>query len=108
MIRQAYTAGAYSNPHHDGVRANIERALIAAVELTRKGYFVICPHAGASHRMTWTEAMDRCYQTIRELRPGRDILVMLPGWEESEGAVRERLLAIKLGVEVVSLDEALR
>lgn len=108
MIRQAYVASAYSHPKPQGVRTNIRIALDAAAKLVEREYHVIVPHVMGTHRASWENAMDRCRDTILAMDPRRDILVLLPGWEKSEGAVAEKLLATRLGIPVMTLSEALQ
>jgi len=107
MIHQVYVAGRYTAPTRTQEVQNIYAALKAACALTKKGWRPIVPHAAGSHRVTWDEAMDRCLSTIQGMTPERDCLVLLPGWEESRGAVEERELATALGLPVLTLDEAL-
>jgi len=48
-----------------------------------------------------------CRATIRGMDPAHDMLVLIPGWEESRGACEERELALELGLPVLTLDQAL-
>ena len=107
-MRQAYVCGPYSAATPDRIRANITRAVLAGLNLSRAGWFPIVPHAMGPHTATWDEAMERCRATIRALRPVQDVLVVLPGWERSQGSTEEVALARELGVKVRTLAEALR
>ncbi len=103
MIRQVYVAGSYSADTRTRELANVMKALVAAIDLTRRGYHCIVPHVSGSHRVTWDAAMDRCRATIHAMDPNKDCLVLLPGWEASKGACEERDIAYAIGMEVWDL-----
>lgn len=52
------------------------------------------------------QAMRRCLDRLLVCAPGC-VLVVLPGWESSEGACLEVAVARAIGVRVMALDEAL-
>lgn len=108
MTRQAYVCGPYSAATPDRIRANITRAVLAGLNLSRAGWFPIIPHAMGPHSTSWEEAMERCRTIVAGLDPVRDALVVLPGWERSRGAMEEVELARELGTKVRTLAEALR
>jgi len=103
MIRQVYVAGSYSADTRTRELANVMKALVAAVTLTRRGYHCIVPHVSGSHRVDWETAMDRCRAIIHTMDTAQDCLVLLPGWEASKGATEERLIALAIGLEVWDL-----
>lgn len=107
-IRQAYVCSPYSADTPEKVRANVTRAVLAGLNLSRAGWFVIVPHAQGPHTATWEEAMERCRSLIQQLRPKQDVVVVLPGWERSMGALEEVALAKGQGIRVRTLAEALR
>ena len=107
MIRQAYVAGRYTAPTRTQEVQNISAALMAACALAKKGLRPIVPHTSGNHRNTWDHAMVGCRATIRGMDPAHDMLVLIPGWEESRGACEERELALELGLPVLTLDQAL-
>ena len=47
--RIIYVAGPYRAPTHEGIQANIDRALIAAQRLWRMGYVAVAPQANSQH-----------------------------------------------------------
>jgi hypothetical protein len=94
-----FTAGPYRADSEWGVRHNIRAAEAVAIELWRAGASVLCPHkntaglGGALPDHVWirgsVEQVRRC-----------DAVVMLAGWEQSEGALLERAEAERLGIPV--------
>lgn len=105
---QFYAAGPYSAPDPQAILENINTSLAVAVHIASKtGWFPIVPHSSGSHCRTWEEAMNDCRATLRAMRPGIDVLVMLPGWRDSPGAVEERDLALSLGLKVLTCADVL-
>ncbi len=94
-MKVAYVSGPYrSQDGPNGILANIVAARAVAIELWRMGYAVICPHTntalmdGAADDSVWLagdlEILKRC-----------DLIVMVPGWEESKGAISEYKYAVE-------------
>ncbi|MDD5048077.1 MAG: DUF4406 domain-containing protein [Methanoregulaceae archaeon] len=92
-----YLSGPLSHPDpHHGIELNILRASEIALKCWDRGWAVICPHkncAGFQHydHIPWRawiegdiEIMLRC-----------DAVLMLPGWQDSDGAREEHFVAIK-------------
>jgi hypothetical protein len=99
-----YISGPYRSDSINGIYENIQRARTEAIKWWKKGnYAVICPHLnsflmdGACHDDAWIEG-------DLELVRRSDIIVMLPGWEQSEGAVREYNEAIKSELYIKEID----
>lgn len=95
-----YTAGPYRD--RDGayaVQQNIRQAEEVALQLWRAGYTVICPHKNTAMfdgaipedaiLCGYLEVVQRC-----------DLVVMLPGWELSEGSILEKQIADSEGIPV--------
>lgn len=63
---------------------------------------VICPHMNSAHLETVSHLLkmenDDFIEVYRELVKRSDILVLVDGWERSEGAKREIKLATELGL----------
>jgi len=84
----AFVCGPYRAGHGRSVLENIRNAEAVAIELWRKGYVAFCPHKNTAHfdgilpDGAWLAGdmtmLARC-----------DLLVTVPGWEESEGARAE-------------------
>lgn len=104
-MRQAYLAGKYTGTPEETL-ANVLRAVEAAPRVIVAGFLPIIPHTMGPHRnQTWEGAMERCRELIRGLEPSRDVVVLLPGWEESRGAREERILAAFHGIETIRLED---
>jgi len=103
-MQVAYICGPYRAPTIHQTVQNIRRAEEAALALWRMGYAVICPHKntslldGACDDSVWLEG-------DLELLRRSDLVVTLPGWEQSEGSKSEVAEARKLGIPVYSFDE---
>ena len=99
-MRLVYISGPYRAPTIWGMKQNIRRAEEYAIKWWSLGYAVICPHSntnffdGACKDSVWLEGdleiLSRC-----------DICVMIPGWQTSEGAKKERDFAGEKGLEIV-------
>ena len=99
-MKVAYIAGPYRAPTEWGVTQNILKAQAAALKYWRKGFAVFCPHkntayfGGAVDDSVWLagglEILSRC-----------DTIILIDGWESSEGAKTEKDLAWELGLEVI-------
>ena len=96
-MKVAYVAGPYRAPTVRGIVENIRRAEEAALWLWRNGYAALCPHLntalfdGACPDEVWLagglELLRRC-----------DLVVLVPGWESSEGTRVEVAEAYRLGL----------
>lgn len=99
-MKVCYISGPYRNHSVNGIYANIQLARSEALKWWQKGYAVICPHMN-------TAFMDgECPDTVwlagdLELVRRSDIIVMLPGYEESQGALSELEMAQKHHLEII-------
>jgi len=108
----AYVAGPYAGKGRFGIVRwfrqwrNILRARKVAYALWSRGYTVICPHTNTAWMdkacsRDWflkgdLEILDRC-----------DVMVLLPGWRNSEGTMGELKYAFDHGIEVFNSVDAL-
>ena len=96
----AYIAGPYRASCEWDILQNIRRAEAVALQYWKLGYTVICPHkntaffGGALPDTVWLEGdieiLKRC-----------DVIVMIPGWEDSKGALAELKVALEHGKEII-------
>lgn len=96
-----YTAGPYRAPTEYGVYYNIRQAEAYALRVWQLGAACICPHKNTE--MFGGVAPDDVWLTgdltiLHRMLPGRDVVLMLPGWERSSGSQGELKLARKLGL----------
>ena len=96
-IRYIYIAGKYTGRTHDAesyfeIQRNIDAACEAARELARRGYGFFCPHQHSAHFEVIAPDIPPAYWYELDLHfmYHCDALLMLPGWEQSRGAVIER------------------
>ena len=104
MIR-AYLAGAYRAPTPEGISANIALARTAAQELWRCGYAVLSPHCNTALFDGVVSDEQFLEGDIAWLRCA-DVMVLMPGWEKSEGTRQEIVVAQTCGIPVMTLGEA--
>ena len=106
-FRQAYLSGKYMDDNDHVILRNIALACEAGVLVAKAGLRPIIPHTSGDHRVTWEKAMTRCDEIFQSLRPGHDLIVLLPGWEQSRESKVEKEWAERLGIEVVGLHDLL-
>lgn len=88
-MKVAYVAGPYrSRLGAWGVKCNIDAAMAVARELWMKGYVVICPHGNTAF-MDGTDTDHVFLLGDLEILRRCDLLVALPGYQSSTGAVAE-------------------
>lgn len=97
-----YIAGPYRSDKRQGVEKNIAQARDAMAVLLKAGHTPFCPHSMTAHfELLFPEIDDSVYLAL-----GLDWLklcnavVLLPGWEDSEGSLVEREVATYLGIPI--------
>lgn len=106
-----YLAGPISNGSQDGSetrRQRVEAARKIAEELWIDGFAVICPHInndfGDACKLTWKEYLRGDLELISKV----DLVVLLPGWQDSKGARKERRFAQKMGIKTITYERFIK
>jgi hypothetical protein len=102
-----YISGPYSAGNGRSTEDNIETARTYAVRAWEMGWAAITPHlntAGFEHLCTGVEHGDWLagdLAILDRLDPATDAMLLLPGWLESAGAMREYHRAVARGIDVI-------
>lgn len=100
----AYICGPCRGSTFSERNKNIAKAATVALEVWGLGYAVICPHTNTSHfnmvgqKIGFTE--EDWINAYMDLVRVSDILVLIPGWENSEGSKQEIDYAKSLGKKI--------
>lgn len=103
-MKVIYIAGKYSGITHDGnsyieISKNILEARAAAVSIWQAGAVALCPHLNTAHfEIDCSNDAELFYQGDLELLSRCDAVLLLPNWNVSTGAVKEKLFADKKGM----------
>jgi hypothetical protein len=87
-----YVAGPFRGADHWQIAQNIRKAEALAWEVWSAGYVAICPHLNTIH---FQDSLpdDVWLEGDLELVRRSDAVLMVPGWERSEGARAEKVFA---------------
>lgn len=103
-MKLIYVAGPFRGKSTWEIENNIRRAEEVGAELAKQGFFPVIPHTmlrffqGLAEDSFWLEG-------DLELLRRCDAVVMVPGWERSVGASKERQEALRLGIPVAFFPE---
>jgi hypothetical protein len=103
-MKVAYISGPYTAPTFRSVIQNILAAAKVAEAYWAGGYAVLCPHLNTS-LMDTTIAKEVFILGDLEFVRRSDVVVMLPGWEKSEGACQEYHEALRCKKEINFVEE---
>ena len=100
-MKIVYIAGPYSATTSAGITRNIDAARAAAREVARAGAVPLCPHTNSAGMEDIRDAQ-WWYDATLDLLAVCDGMVLLPGWQDSRGCVRELAYAEAAGISVVA------
>lgn len=91
-----------------GTQQHVMRAMELALEIWKRGHAAICPHANTMFFQDSAGCADDVwlYGDLELLRRC-DAVLMVPGWEKSQGATAEKEVAESRGIPVLLSMEAL-
>lgn len=90
-----YVAGPYESC--GDVEDNVEHARQVAARLWAMGHAVICPHAN-THALNSAATREQYLEGDRQMLTVCDAIVLLDGWDKSDGAREEEAAACRLGI----------
>jgi len=96
-----YIAGAYRAPTAWGIEQNIRAAEYTALRVWKSGFTAICPHANTAH-FTGELPSDAWLEGDKVILSRCDAVLMLPFWQQSEGATAEKVFAESKNIPVFS------
>jgi hypothetical protein len=99
-VKVAYIAGKYRAQTEWELVQNIRLAEHYALKYAALGYAVVCPHKNSAH-FGGTLPDQYWLDSTMELLRRCDVVVMIPGWRRSEGALAEHAEAVRLSKHVI-------
>ena len=102
-----YISGPYSAGYGRSVAENIAVARAHAEMAWRRGWAAICPHLNTAHfeetcpSLSHDGWLNGDLTIISRLDPYVDAMLLLPGWMQSTGAMREYQRARSRGLEII-------
>ena len=104
---RVYVAGPYSGPNVIDILAKMRKGLMVTIDVLKKGHAPFSPWLDFQFGLVADDiTIDMYYRFSMEWLEGAEAVLMVPGWEISKGASKERDRAIELGIPVYySVDE---
>lgn len=102
MTPVVYVAGPYRGPNRHAIELNIQSARAVGLLCCRKGWSPIIPHANTGHLDGIDPTIGDAFwlEATKELLRRCDAVVLVPGWERSQGARDEIIEAQMRGIPV--------
>lgn len=105
-MKLLYIAGPFSAPTPGEIEANIDAAEAYALVAWKRGWAVICPHKNSAGFETVAEIPDSVwYRGYLEMVSRCDAVLLIPGWQDSLGAMAEKTEAERHGIRVFVYDQ---
>jgi len=103
MIKR-YCAGAYSSDNVFGVFENVRKGLEMSTELFARGYAVFCPftdfHFCLMKKPEHNFTLEMFYNYSIAWLEVSDVMIVLPGYENSVGTLKEIEIANEKGIPI--------
>ena len=94
-----YVAGPYRAKTPYQIELNIAKAKAVALEVWKRGHYALCPHTNTANFDG--ELPDEVFlEGALELLRRCDAIVLVDGWEDSEGTIGEIAEASKRGMKI--------
>lgn len=100
VMKVAYISGPYSAPTIAQTVRNIRNAERTAIKWWHANFAVICPHLNTA-LLDGEIPYEQVMEGDLELVSRSDVIVMMPRWKFSPGAMREHEHAERLGKKIV-------
>jgi hypothetical protein len=104
-MKLVYVAGPYSSSSMSGVAVNIARADCWGKVIAHLGHMPVIPHTNTSHpEYAEIQPYGFWLEGTSLLLARCDLVLMIPGWQESTGSKLEEILAGTLGIRTVDAE----
>jgi hypothetical protein len=103
-MKRVYVAGAYQATNALEMLANIARGVQAGLQVWKAGFAPYVPWLDISMHIAnpcpESTTIEECYEWSMSWLEVSDAILIVPGWEESQGTLKEIARACQLGIPV--------
>lgn len=100
-MKVIYIAGKYRGPNAWAIEQNIRAAEDVAAQVWAAGHAALCPHANARHMLEGVTTEAVALAGTLEMMRRCDAVIVVEGWEHSEGAKAEVAEANVIGLPIM-------